>query len=114
MNAAAGTLVWKYKTGSQLQSCPTTNPAGTVLYVGCYDGCMYAFNLDTGGDPLWRACTKGRVESSPVAFTTETGQAAVAVGSLDGTLYTFNAGTGGVLWKATLGKEVGSSAAVDR
>ena len=55
----APTLLWKYTTGGPVDSSPAV--VNGVVYVGCYDGSLYALNSATGakiwiegasGDPL--------------------------------------------------------------
>eukprot|EP00947_MAST-08B_sp_MAST-8B-sp1_P000431 g431.t1 len=129
VDAATGAGIWSYETGSQIQSCPTVGPAGDTLYIGCYDGCLYALSAGNGTF-RWKACVgSGRIESSPAAFfldTTESGGGGggdddddaatevVVVGSIDGNVTAFLGSNGSVLWTRRIGKEVGSSPAIDK
>ena len=45
LNAQTGTLVWQYQTGGSVDSLPAI--ANGILYVGSWDGYMYAFGTTT-------------------------------------------------------------------
>lgn len=120
---STGTLRWRQRTGRQIQSTPVEGEAvggrTASLYVGDYDGCLYAFAATTGVR-RWRACTHGRLESSPAVYTLQdverngntrnvsATRAAelVIVGSGDGHVYAFD-DTGAVRWATRLGRAVG-------
>jgi outer membrane protein assembly factor BamB len=82
-----------------------TSPAAAngVVYIGCDDDNLYAFNANTGAS-LWTAATGGILRSA-VAIA----NAVAYIGSDDTKLYAFNAGTGAVLWTAATGDAVRSS-----
>ncbi len=47
LNATTGAKVWSYTTGNNVNSSPAVS--GTVVYVGSYDGKVYAF---AGSTPI--------------------------------------------------------------
>ena len=49
LNAADGSLLWKYATGSGVYSSPRLSADGATLFVGSYDNNVYA--LRTGYVP---------------------------------------------------------------
>ena len=114
---ATGAAVWRQRTGIQIQSTPVVS--GASLFVGDYDGCLYAFALEDGA-ALWKSCTDGRLEASPTAVAAG-GAPAVVVGSGDGFVYCFRAADGERLWAFKAGRAVttftqggvGSTAAYD-
>ena len=75
-----GTPIWEFKTGGYVGS-PAIGSDGTI-YVGSYDGKLYAINGKTGGK-LWEFQTRHRVDSSPAIGSDGT----VYVGSHDKKLY---------------------------
>jgi glucose dehydrogenase len=58
----SGSLLWNVTTGSGFNSSPTV--VDGVVYVGCDDNKIYAFNAGTGA-LVWSYTTGGRVRSSP-------------------------------------------------
>ena len=76
-----------------------------IVYVGSYDGSLYAFNATTGAQ-LWSVYTSGNIYSSPAVA-----DGVVYLGS-GGSLDAFDAATGAELWSATTGALVYSSPAV--
>ena len=76
------------------------------MYVGSWDGHMYAFD-SASGELLWRYETGGEVYSSPVWDG-----GVVYFGSNDGHLYALDAVTGESRWRYETGGEVWSSPAV--
>ena len=104
---ADGKRAWVGRTGKQIQSRPAFGNRTNAVFVGDYDNCVYAFDADAG-QPLWKTCTKGRVESSPAVFSDDAaGREIVAVGSGDGFLYGFDGATGRELWKTRCNSAVG-------
>ena len=69
-------------TGGDIDSSPTV--ANGVIYVGSYDGKIYAFDAKTGTD-LWSFATGARITSSPIVL-----DGILYVGSTDHTLYAFH------------------------
>jgi hypothetical protein len=93
--------------------------ANGVVYVGSYDGTLYAYAVgcNSGGGsctPLWTATTWAKIYSSPAVAN-----GVVYVGSADGKLYAYavgcNSGGGSCtpLWTATTGVGMSSPAVAD-
>jgi outer membrane protein assembly factor BamB len=105
--------LWTGATGDRITSSPAV--ANGVVYVGSYDGKVYAFDAagaNCGGSPktcspLWVAPTGGLVASSPTVVG-----GVVYIGSTDEKLYALRASDGIRLWSAALGGVVVSSPAV--
>ncbi len=57
-----GTLRWKFKTGSAVDSSPAIGSDGTI-YIGSHDGYVYAINPD--GTLKWKFQTGGPIDCSP-------------------------------------------------
>jgi outer membrane protein assembly factor BamB len=97
-------LDWSFTTGAAVESSPAV--ANGVVYVGSYDGNVYALNATTGAK-LWSFTTADYVLSSPAVAN-----GVVYVGSDDSNVYALNASTGAKLWSFTTGSGVLSSPAV--
>jgi outer membrane protein assembly factor BamB len=100
-------LGWSYATGGSVESSPAV--LGDVVFVGSYDGRVYALGA-SNGTLLWSYATGGSVSSSPAVLG-----GVVFVGSLGspyGRVYALNASTGSLLWNyTTIGGQVYSSPA---
>ena len=106
--------LWQGDAGKDaiLESSPTV--ADGVVYVGAFDGRLYAFDAQGCGgaspcQPLWKGRTGGSIESTPLVA-----DGRVYVGSDDGRLHVFDAhGCGAAtcraLWTGRLGDPVFSS-----
>jgi outer membrane protein assembly factor BamB len=66
-----------------------------IVYIGSYDGTVYALNVNTGAK-LWSFATGSSVISSPAVAN-----GVVYVGSYDGNVYALNAKTGAKRASAT-------------
>ena len=97
-------LAWKFKTDGMVNSSPAV--ADGVVYVGSWDGRLYALDAETGQEK-WRFKTDGQVYSSPAVAG-----GMVYIGSLDGRLYALDAETGQEKWSFKTGSPVPSSPAV--
>ena len=75
-----GTLKWKFETSAEIDSSPAIASDGTI-YVGSYDGYLYAINPD--GTLKWRYQTGFWISSSPVIASDGT----VYIGSRNYYLY---------------------------
>jgi outer membrane protein assembly factor BamB len=80
--------------------------ANGVVYIGSYDGNLYALNATTGAK-VWNYPAGSWVYSSPAVAN-----GVVYVGSGDGNVYALNASTGTKLWNYPMGSSVYSSPAV--
>jgi outer membrane protein assembly factor BamB len=69
---------------------------GGVMYAGCKDGKLYAFNAVTG-DAVWTYATGVPVQSQPQYLG-----GVVIFGSDDGNLYGVNGTTGALVWKLAI------------
>lgn len=78
-----GKLRWRYPTEAFVYSSPAV--VNGVVYVGSYDGYVYALNA-SNGTLLWRYLTGNGVYSSPVVVN-----GVVYVGSLDDYVYALTA-----------------------
>jgi outer membrane protein assembly factor BamB len=105
LNAATGALIWKYQTGSLVESSPAVSNG--VVYVGSDDNNVYAIRAKgpNAGTPLWKFATGSEVYQSPVV-TNNT----VFVGSQDANLYALDAATGSLQWTVATNGIVGSAA----
>src|SRR5439155_621752 len=110
-NAADLGLLWRALTGDIISfSSPAVTVANRV-YIGSFDGKLYAFNATTGAclGGNWQVTTDVVIFSSPAVAN-----GVVYVGSLDHKLYAFNATTGASLggnWPVTTGDSIFSSPA---
>jgi len=104
LNAATGTKLWNFSTGSAVFSSPAV--VNGVVYVGSENGKVFALSAATGAKK-WSYKTGNAVESSPAVAN-----GVVYVGSGDNNVYALNAATGVKLWNFTTGDYVFSSPAV--
>ena len=82
LNIGSGSLIWRSFMAAGVNiSSPTLGSDG-IVYVGCSDGKVYAFNGTTGVQ-LWSYQTGGTVESSLAIGSDGT----IYCGSLDGNIY---------------------------
>lgn len=81
-----GSLKWKFPMGDGAESSPAIGPDG-VVYVGSYDGNLYAIR-DQGDEGVleWAFPTGGAIDGSP----TVDGCGTIYVGSRDSTIYAIN------------------------
>lgn len=70
-----------------------------AVYIGAYDGAMYAFDVETG-DRLWKSVVGGSIGSSP-AYHDGTIYVAVEFADPDGSVVAVDAKTGDLEWEAT-------------
>jgi len=102
VKADTGSVLWKYKAGSNIESSVTV--ADGIVYFGACDNNLYALNARTG-KLLWKYTTGGCVETSPLVVN-----GVVYFGSDN--FYALNAATGTLLWKYVSSLYIASSAAV--
>ncbi|GHO63959.1 hypothetical protein KSC_028510 [Ktedonobacter sp. SOSP1-52] len=106
--------LWSFATGSDPYLPIVSSPAvaNGVVYIGTYDGKLYAFDANCRNQcqPLWSFLTGGDIASSPAVAN-----GMVYVGSVDGKLYAFDASCRNQcqpLWSFLTGRSVNSSPAV--
>src|SRR5208283_383325 len=85
-------LVWTFTTGGQVASSPAVSNG--IVYVGSYDGNIYALN-DKTGSYVWSYATGEMVVSSPA-----TADNAGYVGSYNNMLYAFGSSSTGAPTKS--------------
>jgi len=104
-----GTLKWSYSPGDGVLSSPAISADGTKIYVGCYDGYLYALNA-ADGSLYWRylvAFKNGSTTGSPAIGSDGT----IYIGSNYGTLYALSP-EGEELWVFETNNDIRSSPAV--
>ncbi len=102
--ARQGEIVWKFKTGGPVRSSPVV--VDGILYVGSYDGHLYAIHSDNG-ELIWKYKTSGRVAGSIAATDTM-----IFFTSEEGTLHALDLQTGQPRWTASIGGKPAGSPAV--
>jgi len=85
------TVKWRFDTHAKILSSPAV--VHNVVYVGSFDGKLYAVNAQTGA-PVWSFRTDGPVNSSPAVD-----ENTVYFSSLDGNVYAVDASTGNERWR---------------
>jgi outer membrane protein assembly factor BamB len=86
----------------------STVAAAGLVYLGCGDGTLYAFN-GASGTVSWRYPTRGIVLASPAL---DAAASALFFGSADGNVYCLDAAAGALRWAAALGAPVLGSPAL--
>ncbi|KAF3691186.1 Acyl-CoA synthetase family member 4 [Channa argus] len=94
-----GSLLWERVLGGRIEASAAVSHCGTMVVIGCYDGCVY-FLSTTSGETLWMFETGDAVKSSP-AVDPLTGL--VMVGSHDGHVYALNPKVRQCVWKRHCG-----------
>lgn len=97
-------VVWATHTGDEVRGTATI--AGDVVYVGSYDGYLYALELENGR-PVWRFPTGRGVVSRPAVV-----DGLVIFGSEDGAVYAVDQKTSTLRWRYLTALPVRSSPAV--
>jgi outer membrane protein assembly factor BamB len=100
-NVSNLTQDWIATPGDVNYSSPAV--ANGIVYIGSYDGELYAFNAVTGTQ-VWSYNIGYTITSSPAVAN-----GIVYIGSGDGKLYAFNASSGVLLWSYTTGKAIYSA-----
>ena len=109
LNREDGRELWHYPESDEASIGGVHNPPAIgdeLVYVGAYDGNLYAFERDAAPgvvQPVWSIPTRGPIVSGPALADGK-----VLVGSEDGKLYAFDASTGDTIWtfpvRGNLGK----------
>ncbi len=93
-----GTVQWTAETEPASRGIHGTAAiANDTVYIGAYDGALYAFDL-ADGSRLWRASLGDAIGSSPAYYD---GRIYIAVEHIppDGTVFGVDAASGDVVWK---------------
>ncbi|MEM2130011.1 MAG: PQQ-binding-like beta-propeller repeat protein [Candidatus Bathyarchaeia archaeon] len=90
-------LKWKINIGSSIDTSPTI--VNGVVYIGTYDGFIYAFDADAGKQ-IWNYSTG--ILGRRSALTVVNGK--VYTGADDGNIYCLDGRTGTKLWQASAGE----------
>jgi len=93
--------LWSFACGGEVRSSPAV--AGGLLFVGSYDGNLYALNTQRG-EPLWKYATQGGIASSPLVADD-----LVFFGSEDHTFYALHMRTGRMKWSCSTQGRIRSS-----
>jgi outer membrane protein assembly factor BamB len=99
LDAATGSLKWKFKTNGIIHTSPAIYNG--VVYVGSWDTYLYAIDAQTGKEK-WKFKTQDQpvihllegIQASPAVY-----DSTVYVGARDGYFYALNTNTGKLLWK---------------
>jgi outer membrane protein assembly factor BamB len=97
-DAYSGKVRWRRRTGPN-ESSPLV--AGGLVYVGDWDGTVWALDARTGRT-RWTYRTTGRIKGSPALSGGR-----LYVGDYDGSLYALHARTGRLAWRAAAQPRLG-------
>uniref|UniRef100_I3J472 Aminoadipate-semialdehyde dehydrogenase n=1 Tax=Oreochromis niloticus TaxID=8128 RepID=I3J472_ORENI len=86
VDVATGNLMWERVLGDRIEGSAAVSRCGSLVVIGCYDGCVYFLCTETG-NTQWVFETGDAVKSCP-AVDPLTGL--VVVGSHDGHVYALN------------------------
>ncbi len=102
-SAAPGVVspLWSFGCDDEVRSSPAV--AGETLFIGSYDGYLYALRIATG-DLLWKYPTQGGIASSPCVVDD-----LVFFGSEDRLFYALHTRTGRIEWSCPTGGRIRSS-----
>jgi outer membrane protein assembly factor BamB len=121
LNAKTGSKLWSYPIGgcckesaptpAYLQHTSESSPAVAdgVVYVGSWDGTVYALNAASGA-LLWSYATGGDISSSPAVAKEVVYIGSFYIGSGNSSTYALNARTGALLWATNIGSGENSPA----
>jgi outer membrane protein assembly factor BamB len=121
LDTATGDQEWQFQINALIVDKPAIGPDG-ILYLGAYDGNIYALdqgervdnrgNVSYSPNVKWHFQTGGQISTSPALSLTAD---KVFVGSDDGKMYAINTSNGMPAWAPydTGGDMIESSAAVD-
>ncbi len=98
LDAASGTLRWKFETGNVVHASPAV--ADGVVYIGSWDRNLYALNANTGA-LVWKFQTGDDTDiynQVGIASSASVADGTVFFGCRDGHLYAVDARTGARKW----------------
>ncbi|XP_028300188.1 beta-alanine-activating enzyme isoform X2 [Gouania willdenowi] len=95
LDLSTGIVLWERVLGDRIEASAAVSHCGSLVIVGCYDGCVY-FLCAESGETRWTYQTGDAVKCSP-AVDPLTGH--VIVGSHDGHVYALNPQTRQCIWK---------------
>ena len=98
--------LWKFTTDDWIDSAPAQGSDGT-LYVGSWNGVLYAINQETGAE-VWNFDTESIIVASPAVAEDGT----IIFPAYDGFLYALNP-DGTEKWATFIGAEMDSSPSLD-
>ena len=101
-------IIWRAQLGGLIWSSPTMDIKSGMVYIGCSDQKLYAFDSETG-EAEWSFSANGPIYSTPALHdnkiffgTTEPGN----------TLYAISSAAGELIWKYEAGEKVAASPVV--
>ncbi|CAN9498933.1 unnamed protein product [Ophioblennius macclurei] len=95
LDLSDGSLLWERVLGDRIEASAAVSHCGTLVILGCYDGCVY-FLCAESGETRWTFETGDAVKSCP-AVDPHTGL--VIVGSHDGHVYALQPQDRQCVWK---------------
>nr|XP_020499456.1 beta-alanine-activating enzyme [Labrus bergylta] len=99
LDLTTGSLLWERVLGGRMEASAAVSRCGTLVVIGCYDGCVY-FLCAASGDTRWIFETGDAVKSCP-AVDPLTGL--VMVGSHDGHVYALDPKEEQCVWRRHCG-----------
>lgn len=102
-NVASLNQAWSYQTGSIITGTPIVS--GGMVYVGSWDGMMYALR-EADGSLVWSLATEQVISNCDVNYGIDSTAAIVGgrlyFGAANCNLYSVNAANGNVIWRTHL------------
>uniref|UniRef100_A0A1A8J1X2 Aminoadipate-semialdehyde dehydrogenase n=2 Tax=Nothobranchius kuhntae TaxID=321403 RepID=A0A1A8J1X2_NOTKU len=95
LDLVSGNLLWERVLGDRIEASAAVSRCGSLVVVGCYDGCVY-FLCSDSGETRWLFKTGNAVKSSPAVDPVS---GLVVVGSHDGHVYALNPQLQLCVWK---------------
>ena len=99
MKRSSGEIVWQARAGKQIQSRASYSSKLSTIYVGDYDGCLYAFDAENG-NLKFKVCNGQIIEGSSLVVRDDI----VVFSSYDGSVHAISAHNGSTLFTTALGK----------
>ena len=91
LDAEAGSILWKFKTGGMVRSTPLLHNG--IVYVGSWDHYMYALD-SSNGNMIWNYDAVAAIQSSPAFIDNK-----LVFGSRSGFVFALDLRSGSELWK---------------